>query len=1092
MHSTQPQWVRDLPYSFVNVKKKRMPDPFSIVAGSVGLLDVCFRIGKYLYDAKIGADRVDEGIEALSHQVQAIQSVTESIQNVFEDGLAHATATVAKNPSGIQSLWEEIGKNVTSCQATLAKLFALIKLIVGKESPTILSKLDGLRRYLRKQAKEEEFAALRQQLGDHHHALQTLLTSVNIIYTKNVQLTTDRSFTQISEEIRSFRLSLESHVAALRGSTHSSLKATLQRTLELAEQVIPVASPNLYFEIPQSACSIFTGRRSELSEVEDSLLSPNFTNQPRLQKRFVIFGLGGSGKTELCRKFAQENRHSFWGIFWIDASSDDSATQSLVRIGRVASIEPPTEYAAKGWLASANSPWLLIIDSADSLRRPIEQYIPEGDMGCVIVTTRDPALRTLGMPGRRYLRFTELKDDEASDLLLRAADEPAPYTSAVRHLASEITKKLGCLPLALVHAGRAIVTGICKMHDYLTSFDDHWDRVRRVRSVRSRRGSDVQIQEDAYSIIYSTYEIMYRGLMAKMTPASRDALDLLRMFSFFHHGNIRLEILLQAAKNPETERKQQLEQAEDERLMNVKMRPKTWVESLGLIGRTCYLFLVQLGFRPVLPQVLRLADSEHFDTYRLRAALRELSQLSLITHSPASDSYSMHLLIHTWVRERPKSIAEQAIWCQAAATTLAQSILLPPLANTEADEDFRRDLLPHVDHVRKCDETIQRHFESNRRRRRKPWPVLRPQLDRSRILQLAKFGFIYAQCGLWHDAENLLTMVFRYLCGARGMEDPMTIRVSLFLALIYRQLDKLQEAAALQDGVLKACIALWGEDDLRTLEVTDALGVIRWQQGRFRDAGTLHERAFEGLVKVKGSHDPTTLRVKGNIGRILAKNCEYDEAIKVHSETVTELQQQLGPSHQDTLSAMDDLAMSYLERSTDSATAGEDLPRAHAIILDVVDRRKKKLGKDHPLTLWAIANLARVENARGNCSEAESLFRAGLLVAERNLGPTHIGTLYGKTYLAYVLLCQKRYGDAEALLVSVVKAFQESRPNHPDQVVALSFLLKCYAAVGRDGDAARIRESMVQSLEAIGGSGHPREKVLFDARIQYGNHGEPS
>lgn len=157
-----------------------MSDPFSIVAGTVGLLDVCIRIGKYLYDAKIGADRVDEGIQALSHQIEAIQSVTKSIQGVFKDDLAHATDTVAQNPNGIQSLWEEIGKNVTSCHATLAKLFTLIKLVVGKENPKVLSKLDGLRRYLRKQAKEEEFAALRQQLSDYHHALQTLLTSVNM------------------------------------------------------------------------------------------------------------------------------------------------------------------------------------------------------------------------------------------------------------------------------------------------------------------------------------------------------------------------------------------------------------------------------------------------------------------------------------------------------------------------------------------------------------------------------------------------------------------------------------------------------------------------------------------------------------------------------------------------------------------------------------------------------------------------------------------------------------------------------------------------------------------------------------------------
>lgn len=723
----------------------------------------------------------------------------------------------------------------------------------------------------------------------------------------------------------------------------------------------------------------------------------------------------------------------------------------------------------------------MIIDNADSLEKPIEQYLPVGEMGSIIVTTRDPALRTLGMPGRHYIRFTELKEDEANDLLLKAADEPTPYSPTTHDLATEITKKLGCLPLALVHAGKAIVTGVCTMHDYLTSFDEHWDRVR---TIKSRRGPNVQVHNDAYAIIHSTYEIMYQGLMARKTPASEDALDLLRLFSFLHHENIGVEILLQAANNPKAEQKQQAKQAEDERALHGKPRPKTWSQSLGAMGLTLYSFLVQLGFQPVLPQVLRPADSKHFVKHRLRAALLVLSQMSLITHNSANDSYSIHPLVHIWMRERPESIAEQAVWCQAAATTLAQSILLPPLANTEADEDFRRSLMPHVDHVRKCEQAIQSRIASNQEQRRRPWPVLRPQWDRSQILQLAKFGFVYAQCGLWQDAENLLTIVYQFLSKVRGMQDPMTIRVSLFLAIIYRQLDKLKDAAALQDQVLKACIALWGEDDLQTLEVADALGVTRWQQGRFSEAGKLHERAFEGFAKVKGLHDPDTLRAKGNIGRILTKNCDYDEAITLHSETVTGLKQQLGPSHQDTLSAMDDLAMSYLERSINSATAGEDLPHAHRIILEVFELRKKRLGKDHPLTLWAIANLARVENAKRHRSEAESLFRAGILVAERNLGPTHIGTLYGKTYYGHVLLCQKRYLEAETLLVSVVKAHQESRPNHPDHLVALSFLLKCYTALGNDQDAAKIRERMVEGLEVIGGSGHPGAKLLFDVKIE--------
>ncbi len=49
--------------------------------------------------------------------------------------------------------------------------------------------------------------------------------------------------------------------------------------------------------------------------------------------------------------------------------------------------------------------------------------------------------------------------------------------------------------------------------------------------------------------------------------------------------------------------------------------------------------------------------------------------------------------------------------------------------------------------------------------------------------------------------------------------------------------------------------------------------------------------------------------------------------------------------------------------------------------------------------------------------------------------------LYGKTYMGHVLLCQKRYQEAETLLVSVVKAHQESRPNHLRCVVILAEML---------------------------------------------------
>lgn len=62
----------------------------------------------------------------------------------------------------------------------------------------------------------------------------------------------------------------------------------------------------------------------------------------------------------------------------------------------------------------------------------------------------------------------------------------------------------------------------------------------------------------------------------------------------------------------------------------------------------------------------RWEELDLFDEFRLRDAPKKLHQMPLITCNDRNDSYSMHPLICTWVRERPEmSTAEQAFWCMS-------------------------------------------------------------------------------------------------------------------------------------------------------------------------------------------------------------------------------------------------------------------------------------------------------------------------------------------------------------------------------------------------------------------------------------------
>jgi hypothetical protein len=59
--------------------------------------------------------------------------------------------------------------------------------------------------------------------------------------------------------------------------------------------------------IPRACSSIYTGREELLYELKSAIFDcPSTENF--LQNRFVIYGLGGSGKSQFCAKFASEYR----------------------------------------------------------------------------------------------------------------------------------------------------------------------------------------------------------------------------------------------------------------------------------------------------------------------------------------------------------------------------------------------------------------------------------------------------------------------------------------------------------------------------------------------------------------------------------------------------------------------------------------------------------------------------------------------------------------------------------------------------------------------------------------------------------------
>lgn len=68
---------------------------------------------------------------------------------------------------------------------------------------------------------------------------------------------------------------------------------------------------NQYYEVPYNVSSVFTGRDNILQRLHDTCIPSQEQALNRQQKRYVLYGLGGSGKTQICLKFAEESREKY-------------------------------------------------------------------------------------------------------------------------------------------------------------------------------------------------------------------------------------------------------------------------------------------------------------------------------------------------------------------------------------------------------------------------------------------------------------------------------------------------------------------------------------------------------------------------------------------------------------------------------------------------------------------------------------------------------------------------------------------------------------------------------------------------------------
>ena len=356
-------------------------------------------------------------------------------------------------------------------------------------------------------------------------------------------------------------------------------------------------------------------------------------------QRVVLYGLGGSGKTESAIRFAERHRQEYSAVFWVHGADEARLHDGFETIGRIVFNEkrdPATNYVneAKVWF-TGNSGWLLIVDNVndesalDELRR---KYLKGGMIGHVLLTSRNPTASAHW----NGVEIADMEHSEAVELLRKITGYDCRQESQVL---VDLLSDLGHLPLAIDQASSYIASTEISLKEYYEGFQI--EKARLLRQLPS-----TLYNYDSRETVMTTWEISFKRIEQVNMPAS----NLLLMMAVFSHDDTPIDIL----------------ELTDDSLRH-------WASN----GE----------FEP-LPENQEWVSTPMRETLqsrlRLREALLALKNFSFIRYKPGGKSFWLHPLVHYWADQRLGShpTRQSLTMCSIGlvASSFSKEDRMPPFA----------------------------------------------------------------------------------------------------------------------------------------------------------------------------------------------------------------------------------------------------------------------------------------------------------------------------------------------------------------------------------------------------------------------------
>ena len=674
---------------------------------------------------------------------------------------------------------------------------------------------------------------------------------------------------------------------------------------------------------------------------------------------WVVYGLGGCGKTRLALEAAFQAQQDGVAVWWVSAADPASLVAGMRAVGRRLGVsEAELEHGDATdviwqYLVGRADRWLLVVDNADDpqvLTGPGKSLaegrgwlrpVP-GQVGQVLVTSRDGHATSWGSWCHRH-RLGVLPPDEAAAVL---ADHARHHPDlGTEDDARGLAVRLGSLPLALKIAGA-----------YLADAADTPSAFAEAGQIRSYRqyqqvldsgdfdtvfpaaGEDMT-QEQARELIGRTWDLTLDLLEARQMPEAR---QLLRLLAVFADAPLPYQLFLHPA--------------------SLAASPLF----AGMTGPRLWQVIKTLDDSGLLDLAASGDDSDAIPVARLHPLVRDTGRLS----TPPADRLAFLEL----AAELLNRAAHQSGWPDDPATWPAWQLIAPHAPHLLATLDLQSgspdDATADASHA---------------------------------AYQAALFQ---AEQGLHAQAEDEYRGVLAARLRVLGADHPDTLTARHEIARMVSERGDHAGAEAEYRDVLAARLRVLGPDHPGTLVTRHAVAYEMAAQGDHAGAEAEYRDVLAARLRVVSPDHPDTLSVRHEIARMVAERGDHVGAEAEYRDVLAARLRVLGPDHPRTLNTWGQIAY---EMAVQGDHAG-----AEAEYRDVLAARLRVLGPDHPETLVTRHQIAYEMAEQGDHAGAEAEYRDVLATRLRVLGPDHPDTLSTRHQIAYEMAQRGDHAGAEA------------------------------------------------------------------------------